>query len=306
MAQEQIPGIPEKGFEPPFDFSGSALQQWQAQFLSVVKIPQKHRRPFLQVIEKYILPCLGTISRPVDSSDKGWKSGSRIGSLPMLPPDFIWPYTRESRRPLAFICQINLQETFGLPGLPESGMLTFFVDVFDSTNGWPLEKDRFAVYYFESIAELEERNLPESLAGNPNLNPRRLGFIPFYDFPDDRWADLLVLPKAESEALDWFLDEHHPVSQDRMKLLGYPRSVQAHPTLEAVLLRRYPGKWDAYIKHKSRIDEQAKEWILLMEAYAPYLGLSDFWGDAELYFLIRKDRLAALDFSAVQLIMQNT
>ncbi len=224
----------------------------------------------------------------------------------MLPPDFKWPHTQDSRRPLAFICQINLQETLGLPGLPESGLLTFFADVFDSTNGWPVERDRFAVYYFESIAELEERDYPQPLANNGYLNARRLGFIPFYDFPDDRWADLHVLPKAESESLDWFLDEHHPISQDRMKLLGHPRSVQSHPALEAVLLREYPGKWEAYVKHKSSIDEQAKEWILLMEAYAPYLGLSDFWGDAELYFLIPKDRLAERDFSIVQLIMQNT
>ena len=43
-----------------------------------------------------------------------------------------------------------------------------------------------------------------------------------------------------------------------------------------------------------------------MQAYAPYLGLGDFWGDSDVYFLIEKERLAEGDFSAVQVVFQNT
>ena len=63
---------------------------------------------------------------------------TKIGGQPDLPEGAEWPQFRDGR-PLAFLGQINLGEVASvskLPGLPESGLLSFF-----SVFGWQVEDD---------------------------------------------------------------------------------------------------------------------------------------------------------------------
>src|SRR5580658_3923047 len=76
---------------------------------------------------------------------------SRLGGLPLVPPNFIWP--RYKDLPLAFLCQIDLAQIPNLGGahqLPASGFLSVFYDQEQSTWGFdPADKGSWRVFYFE-------------------------------------------------------------------------------------------------------------------------------------------------------------
>jgi uncharacterized protein YwqG len=66
----------------------------------------------------------------------GKGSPSKLGGLPTLPPEIKWPRQQQSGTPLHFLAQIDLSRLppiSGVPsasGLPKSGMLFFFADIF--------------------------------------------------------------------------------------------------------------------------------------------------------------------------------
>ena len=300
------PGIPPKGMEPPFDYSAGTFAIWKTNAMHALSVPKKMRAGMDELMDQYAQPCVAAIAYPPDWTVDDWKPGSRIAGKPMLPVGFSWPSDPASQRPLAFLCQINVAQVLGLPDLPEKGLFSFFADVYDSENGWAMEAGRFTVYFFDDPDSLVETDFPDALPINADVNMKALGFIPYYDFPDYAWQELFNPPASIKNTLDWLTEGREYISNNRIQILGYPKSIQSYVGFDAVMTRDYPGDWSAYEQHKAEINEKSKSWVLLMQAYAPYLGLGDFWGDSDVYFLIEKERLAEGDFSAVQVVFQNT
>ncbi|MCC7504539.1 MAG: DUF1963 domain-containing protein [Saprospiraceae bacterium] len=300
------PGIPPKGIEPPFDFSAATFPIWKKNALSTLAVPTKKKTEIEAMMDQYARPCAAAIAYSPDLSEESWKLNSRIAGKPMLPAGFSWPLEAANQRPLAFLCQINVAQAQGLPGLPEKGLFSFFADVYDSENGWAMQAGRFAVYFFDNPESLKETDFPDALPINADVEMKALGFVPYYDFPDYAWIDQYKPPAPTAGTLEWFTENHDYLSNHRMQLLGYAKSVQNYVGFDAVMVRDYAGRWAEYEQHKAEITEKSKNWVLLMQVYAPYLGLEDFWGDAEVYFLIQKEHLEKGDYSAIQVVFQNT
>jgi uncharacterized protein YwqG len=81
---------------------------------------------------------------------------SRVGGLPDVPADFVWPVTRRVKsraknasRPLSFIAQLNCADIvpYDLTGsLPKTGLLSFFFDLEGAFETWISDPDAMVLY----------------------------------------------------------------------------------------------------------------------------------------------------------------
>jgi uncharacterized protein YwqG len=116
---------------------------------------------------------------------------TKIGGQPDLPESVEWPQFADGR-PLAFLAQINLGEVAAvgkLPGLPESGLLSFF-----SVFGWQVEDDADpqlppgkydyswtrVLYHPNNQNAYQRRRTP---AGVNAFKPAKVEFVPVICFP---------------------------------------------------------------------------------------------------------------------------
>src|SRR5690349_9472929 len=97
---------------------------------------------------------------------------SKLGGLPDLPRDFIWPQWNGT--PLDFLLQVNLAEAARhdpSSPLPQSGLLSFFYDLKEQPWGFdPKQLGGFRVCYTPDGVSLEQRAVPRTkfaLAENP-------------------------------------------------------------------------------------------------------------------------------------------
>lgn len=244
---------------------------------------------------------------------------SKIGGLPYLPADFVWPtYTDEEgvTRPLSFLCQINLAETAEFDEehlLPEEGMLAFFYDCASFTWGFdPADRGSARVFFFENTDGFAPHPIPAEVAEEYTVPELPLLFSPTACCPafdeatvygiDCDWDDY----EAAREALG------APEGEERHMMLGYADVIQNEMLTDCEYVSRgiYCGDRTAYNSlteaERAEIAEAAKDWTLLLQLST--VEKDDFelmWGDCGmLYFYIKKQDLAARRFENAWFALQ--
>jgi uncharacterized protein YwqG len=239
---------------------------------------------------------------------------SRLGGLPDLPPGRSWPYDGNDR-PLEMVAQINLAEVAGhsyLPDLPASGWLAFFFE--GTLLTWH-------VAYFDCAAgDLVRLATPPGLARNRGFIGRLLSGPPkpshYYqpcavrferDFRlvfGEENPDLGNINKPYSDAYgDMWESIGHWSDDVQHRLRGHEDPVQGPMRREVEEMARR-----AWLIEPTDLDpEESKwDWQLLLQISSDQRDPGWMWSDnGRLYYWIRRQDLAARDFSKVRCIMQS-
>ena len=114
--------------------------------------------PYRSAIEATIKPYI-KIELTDDNRLTLWQS--KFGGLPYMPRDFDYPKSNNGKY-LYLLAQINFAEVPELKGLPDKGILQFYIAAEGSMYGCdlnnPTRQDTFRVIYFPEIT-LNERDL---------------------------------------------------------------------------------------------------------------------------------------------------
>lgn len=262
------------------------------------------------------------------------KGNSRIGGIPDLPADFVWPRfsvdaTEDGNAvddaPLTFVAQIDCGEVYEALGdetlLPRSGMLWFFYEMSEQRWGFdPSDEGCARVYYADlPMDELTPTPPPDDLEEEYRFQPYALTFkkersLPDYEeacdypgYPEDG-DDWDTYDEAKMEYLGVEYDEDEDYSMVH-RLFGYANLIQGSMLEECELAStgtyvggKYPEMTDA---EKQALKERAKEWQLLLQVASSEKDDFRMFGDCgNLYFYIRKEDLAARRFDKAWLILQ--
>ncbi len=270
------------------------------------------------------------------TKDSGIPIG-RLGGLPDVPKDFIWPTFETDTfddkeikpRPLSFIAQFDCAALAPLDKenlLPHEGILSFFYELGSQTWGYSPENAGSAkVYWFEDKALLFPAAFPADLDGD-----YRLPAVPLFAYQETQYPDFQdfseICTESGSHSSDeiydeWedFCDNYESVIQTlqgddtalRHQLLGWPRIIQNSMAYECELVGRgyYMGNALKDIPEDEIADARAhslQNWVLLFQLESDEFGdyCLDFGDCGNIYFYIRKEDLAARRFERVWLISQ--
>lgn len=248
---------------------------------------------------------------------------SHFGGLPDLPEAIAWPYFDET--PMTLIGQINLDELssqFQHPPLPKQGMLFFFFA--DTEEGWDylvdpemtegLKKMPWKVIYWPDIQTLLSTEKRVPVADHMERPVYPLVSLEFVqqgaNMPeiDSQLIENLELTDIDTEHYIQLIKQLSD-SQTGHQLLGYPGIIQNNTLeLDAELITRGESLDQIIDRESPEYDEimqAASDWVLLMQCWSD--GKIDWmWGDAGLvYWMIRRQDLAALQFNRVVLLFVN-
>lgn len=264
-------------------------------------------------------PCI-----PLKSSESAPVpiGASKLGGLPDLPPGTPWP--RRGERPLMFLAQFNLADLPKpdvQPGLPASGLLSFWYDTADEPWGFdPKDRGSFQVLYTDAPTDqLHRTDLPEFVRGDLDHDPH-WEWKPFsecgiqtsgpLDYNLDRLKeDLYDADNDESQDLAERLDDMLSEPKGFHRLLGWADTIQGEMTLNCQLVSNgiYLGRAipEADKARADQLATGAPDWTLLLQLDTDEDGPGWMWGDAgRLYYWIRKQDLARADFSNVWGVLQ--
>lgn len=161
-------------------------------------------------------------------------TASRFGGMPLAPPDWQWPTSKEE--PRLFVGQINCAELRGLPGaelLPASGLLAFFGDHDAVTGCFPF--DSHCVFHWLDVDQLVPAKSeldPIEVFPSCALVPRPMLDLPH---PDSRSVGEFNLSEDQRRSYFdvWQEVREHGIPDDCAyyvsfsKLLGWPALVQS-------------------------------------------------------------------------------
>jgi len=238
---------------------------------------------------------------------------SKIGGMPHLPKDFVWP--QFNGKPLAFLAQINLAEITKYDKarlLPARGILYFFHEGGEEVWGFdPKDKGGFCVkYHAGSPDDLAATEFPQTLDDYSRFPPCKLKFAQKKSYPsweDCNASDFPYIHQGKSDycepILDVFLDGDEDEDDGGFhKLLGYPDLVQGDIFLEAQLVTNglYCGDETGYNDPRAaELEKNVSEWMLLFQIDSDD-NADMMWGDCgRIYFTIKKSDLKNLNFDAV-------
>lgn len=249
---------------------------------------------------------------------------SKLGGLPDLTLGAPWP--RRGERPLMFLAQFNLADLpkpHIQPGLPASGLLSFWYDTADEPWGYdPKHRGSFQVLYTDAPTDqLRRTDLPEFIRGDLDHDPH-WDWKPFqecairtsepFDYNLNRLKEELYeagdAGDDECQDLAERLDDILSESDGCHRLLGWADQIQGEMASECQLVSNgiYLGG-DQPID-QARADELAPgvaDWTLLLQLDTDDDGPEWMWGDCgRLYFWIRKQDLARADFSNIWGVLQ--
>jgi len=168
-----------------------ALERYKLNPTSVDFVMQRLRPGFrLEHADKTVTPMSAV---PLGSS--------RLGGVPDMPPDWEWP-TRPGGPPLAFLCQLDLEDAAGImeleTPLPPRGHLYFFYDNTIGEQPWggkPEDCGGWRVLFSEAEAEqLRRRPWPEALPEESGFDVRRVRLRPVLFLPSGQTLDELLSP----------------------------------------------------------------------------------------------------------------
>jgi len=267
-------------------------------------------------LEKMVSPTIILKTSPFVEMEKLPLGTSRLGGLPDLPPNVLWP--KKDAVWLEFVGQFRLEDlaAYDLENrLPETGMLYFFFD--GTLAGYELgeAKDRCAVLYYP----LAESNL---IRLEPPAD--RPGGFDIYKPCLIRFENILTLPPSEEvysgffptlwpTALSW--ENIHLYNQLREQLMehatwfiGHPWELQGGELRYQVVKKRDTAgryKYENYnFTHEDELIAEMKQWRLLMQVGSD-LHTEMTWGDGGIvYFWIREEDFTARKFDQVEALMQ--
>ena len=223
-----------------------------------------------------------------DNDNPTWWQ-SKFGGLPYMPKDFEYPKSNDGEY-LHLLAQINFTEVPQLEGLPNKGILQFYLandEMFGCDFDNPTKQDKFRVIYF-SDADLPKEDLVTNFNFLTEIDKfcfplkgcRAMRFkiasapISGGDYRFNIWREDDVSDDLYDEYWEKFNTEGH-------KLLGYPDFTQSDP-------RDYLFKEEDY--------------ILLLQIDSEY-GDDEFeisWGDNGIgNFFIKPSNLKKLDFTKI-------
>ena len=282
-----------------------------------------------------ILPKIAKNSiRLKESGTKTSPLSTRFGGDPMLPEDFSWPYYegetwdgQKAKRPLAFICQINLSEasvydTDNL--LPDHGILAVFYELATMKWGYdPEDRGCVRVYYFENTEKLVKTAPPsgiEDMNGDTVIIPEfsadlsgeiNVPSVDEYNSDYRFWSDRLYddYEKAASMLGASTVEDPSVIH----KLLGYANLLQDDILSQCELVSRGYYLGDGEYRKKITAEEyedalaHRDDWMLLLQLGT--IGSNPdsemMWGDMGcLYIMIRRSDLSNRDFSRIWLVLQ--
>jgi len=198
-----------------------------------------------EAIAGYALPSLEFSAAASTTVPVG---ATKIGGLPDLPEETVWPRRSERVRerprgpvlgtiPLAFLAQVDLQEAARVlradeNPLPPSGVLSFFYDAYDQPWGHdPEDRHDFRVIYSGPAQELAPATPPEDLPEVCRFGQRAASLHRKPSLPSDRAEEIydLGLTDEEDEGYLAFRGARR-MNPSRILfstgLLGYPDAVQ--------------------------------------------------------------------------------
>lgn len=234
---------------------------------------------------------------------------SRLGGLPDVPANFVWP--RCDQRPLTLLAQVNCEEVAPFDfaqTLPSSGVLYFFYDVEEQPWGFDPKDRAGSTVIYHTEAELRPAPRPTDLGSALCLPSIPVSFkstltIPTYgsaaydslfideDEEQDAYAELC-------EAIDFGFDH---------RLLGHSNNIQGDMQLECQLVSNgvYAGcVSDDYDRQVKLLGPGAADWCLLLQ-FGSDDDMGTMWGDCgTVYFWIRRQMLRERDFTKTWTILQ--
>lgn len=235
---------------------------------------------------------------------------SKLGGTPLVPDGAEWPH--RATQPLTALAQIDCEEIAAVApelGLPARGLLQLFYDVEEQPWGFdPADAGGAVVRY------LPDPDRCRTPATTPvvDVPPRALGFHRIMTLPSlgSLAGDALALTYEQRLAYIDLCSDFVVASLDEQpghQLGGHPDQVQGDMQLECQLVTNglYCGDASGYESPRAReLAPGAADWTLLLQIDSDdELGL--MWGDlGRVYFWIRRQDLAARDFSRVWAILQ--
>jgi uncharacterized protein DUF1963 len=259
------------------------------------------------------------------ASDEDLALGAtKIGGLPDLPPDTLWPEWRGA--PLNFLAQIHLADvaTYDPEGeLPHEGVLSFF---FDYTNwakpGREAEGSLATVLYVPEGALLQRQPWPEALPMRERYAPlaatsfsreltapesdgpfiERFGYSLQWLYLPDEW-----LPEGSYEPamiarrigdlmsdIGKFLHDTYDSSGWLHRLLGYGDGIQGGVEFGWQSLAKAIAEGESAQPAFGTVQEA--DWRLLLQVDSDENGMT--WGDVgRIYYGLPREAFAARDFS---------
>ena len=176
--------------------------------------------------------------------------------------------------------------------------LSFYIDIQNTENGWPVESDSFKVLTYSSI----EERVPDSVNCEKE---KTINFKSKLDFPHPHHSALekLNLDNDEIKRYDAFRCTFNYILDHKdlynYKLFGYPDLIERCVSFEAERLKSNK----AYMKINW---ETSSNWMLLLQI-SPLKGEFDFFkdfGSGMIYFMIKKNDLKRGSFDDVQVVVQ--
>ncbi|OPG07086.1 YwqG family protein [Microbispora sp. GKU 823] len=251
------------------------------------------------------------LSRPairLSAAEDGEIVVGRLGGLPKLPDGMAWPSLPGGGRPLSFLAELDCGQLARYEvdiALPGSGTLLFFAtadarqhQVIYVPHGTavaerPVPDDRVEVYAELPLAAVTEPTWP------PRNHPALVDVFGSLEQAEDMvWHHVLDEDTGEvfEEQLQLFEDGRRDGPPHQVG--GYSDGLQS--PIEAVAA--YAVGTGDY--GDPAFQEEARQWVTLLQL-AEDTRAGMIWGDgARLIWGIRKDHLAARDFSKVHLSVQ--
>jgi uncharacterized protein YwqG len=259
-------------------------------------------------IDALARPSIRLYTTPVDE-DSLAVGTSKVGGLPDLPPDLIWP--EFGGLPQSFIAQIRLAEVkpYDTEGaLPATGMLWFFYDAKQETYGDdPQNRGAWQILFQEGdLTNLKRTPTPAKLPDESRFQACSVRFA--------AETTLSQVPQMEIANYDW-RDEELQKYEDlivhltppdqrafRHRLLGNPDLIQDDMRLQCQLVSH--GITDEDDPRAQELKKGAMDWRLLFQVDTDErIGMR--WSSVGmLYYWITSTNLQARCFDTAWLVMQ--
>jgi uncharacterized protein YwqG len=248
-------------------------------------------------------------TKPVDET-KLPPGASKIGGLPDLPVNSIWPQWQGV--PQSFIAQIRLEElqTYDTQKLlPPKGLLWFFYAAQQDVYGDdPSNKGAWQVFFTDNTEQLQRLSAPAQLPQEARFKPCSLSY--------SIELTLAVQPELEILGLQWNNDEQKKydtvfaafhkqddTSVSLYRMLGFADVLQDDMRVQSQLNSNGIIDWES--PKAKKLAQQANDWQLLLQIDTDeQIGMH--WASAgRLYFWIKGSDLRAGQMSTTWCVLQS-
>jgi uncharacterized protein YwqG len=260
---------------------------------------------------------------------------TKIGGQPLADKNFEWP--KWNGQSLAFIMQIKLSEITLLSNLqqfPQEGLLYVFYDKEQSTWGGSYkDKGSWKIIFCPEHDDLHLVPYPQDIEDEYKYTEKKLGQTLIKTYPSEDDITMKHLTREQRlhlthDQIDWCDDLAESAYGDspRHQIGGIAYAIQDSDMDRECQLTFLDGqilassgrnsiadydspeaKKELGMKRKElrkNLEKDSKDWILLLQVDSDD-DAGMMWGDVGiLYFWIRKDDLAQLNFENVWMILQ--